>query len=74
MEIEVKVKLRDRAATIEKLSALGCKFSDVKTQDDMVWVQKTGSLDDFLSNTVFLRIRIQNGEKIILTATKQCES
>lgn len=68
MEIEVKAKLKDRVAVIEKLAALGCQFSDVKTQDDMVWVEKTGSLEDFLSNKVFLRIRIQNGEKVIMTA------
>jgi adenylate cyclase class 2 len=68
MEIEVKAKLKDSGAVFEKLSALGCQFSDVKTQDDMVWVSKTGSLEDFLSNSVFLRIRIQNGEKVILTA------
>jgi adenylate cyclase, class 2 len=68
MEIEVKAKLKDRVVVIEKLAALGCRFSDIKTQDDMVWVEKTGSLDDFLSNKVFLRIRIQNGEKVIITA------
>lgn len=73
MEIEVKAKLKNREAVLEKLTALGCKFSDIKTQDDMVWVTKTGSLEDFLSNGVFLRIRIQGGakdagEKIIMTA------
>jgi adenylate cyclase class 2 len=68
MEIEVKAKLKNKATVIEKLSALGCQFSNIKTQDDMVWVEKTGSLEDFLSNKVFLRIRIQNGEKVIMTA------
>jgi adenylate cyclase class 2 len=70
MEIEVKAKLKDKTAVMGKLAALGCKFSDAKTQDDMVWVEKTGSLEDFLSNKVFLRIRIQNGEKVIMTAKK----
>jgi adenylate cyclase, class 2 len=68
MEIEVKAKLKNRTAVMEKMAELGCQFSDVKTQDDMVWVEKTGSLEDFLSNKVFLRIRIQNGEKVIMTA------
>ncbi len=68
MEIEVKAKLKDKAAVMGKLAALGCKFSDVKIQDDVVWVEKTGSLEDFLSNKVFLRIRIQDGEKVIMTA------
>jgi adenylate cyclase class 2 len=68
MEIEVKAKLKDKVAVMGKLAALGCKFSEAKTQDDMVWVEKTGSLDDYFSNKVFLRIRIQNGEKVIMTA------
>ena len=53
-----------------KLRALGCEFSPIKTQDDMVWTEKTGTLDEFLSNKVFLRIRIQNGDKVIMTAKK----
>ena len=68
MEIEVKARLKDRATVMGKLITLGCEFSEVKTQDDMVWVEKTGSLDDFLSNKVFLRIRIQNGDEVIVTA------
>jgi len=78
MEIEVKAKLKNSVVVMEKLAKLGCEFSGAKTQDDMVWVAKTGTLEDFLSNTVFLRIRIQNGgggnsgsgngEKIIMTA------
>lgn len=70
MEIEVKAILEDGESVKEKLVALGCVFSDPKTQDDMVWVKNTGSMDTFLSNKVFLRIRVQNGEKIILTAKK----
>lgn len=70
MEIEVKARLKDKNAVMEKLRALGCEFSSVKTQDDMVWVEKTGNLETFLSNKVFLRIRIQNNEKVIMTAKK----
>ena len=68
MEIEVKAKLRDKAVAFKKLTDLGCELSAATTQDDMVWVLKTGSLEDFLSNRVFLRIRIQNGDRVILTA------
>ena len=68
MEIEVKAKLRDKNLVVEKLSARGCKFSDAKTQDDMVWVERFGSLEDFLSNEVFLRIRVENGDRVIMTA------
>lgn len=70
MEIEVKARLKDKEAVMAKLTELGCAFSDTKRQDDMVWVEKTGALDDFLSNKVFLRIRIQNDGKVIMTAKK----
>lgn len=70
MEIEIKAKLRDAEAVAEKLRVLGCVFSEPKTQDDMVWVQNVGPLEVFLANPVFLRIRVQNGEKVILTAKK----
>lgn len=70
MEIEVKAALRDVHTVQQKLESLGCVLSAPKKQDDMVYVQKTGSLEDFLSNDVFLRIRVQNDSKIILTAKK----
>jgi adenylate cyclase class 2 len=68
MEIEIKAKLVDKDAVMAKLQALGCEFSPVKTQDDMVWVENMGDMATFLANKVFLRIRIQNGEKVIMTA------
>lgn len=68
MEIEVKAKLRDQDAALKKLGALGCDLSDVKTQDDTVWVERTGTLDDFLSNKVFLRIRVQGDGTVLMTA------
>jgi len=68
MEIEIKAQLQDKDAVMAKLRGLGCEFSPVKTQDDMVWTENTGSLETFLANKVFLRIRIQNNEKVILTA------
>ena len=70
MEIEVKARLADREAVMAKLVALGCAFSEPKTQDDMVWTEKSGSLEEFLSSPVFMRIRVQNGTKVILTAKK----
>ena len=73
MEIEVKARLENMALVKEKLNALGCMFSQPKTQDDMVWVERNGSLDEFFLNNVFLRIRIQDGKKIILTAKKSKE-
>lgn len=68
MEIEIKAQLNDKGVVMAKLKELGCEFSPVKTQDDMVWVENSGDMATFLANKVFLRIRIQNGEKVILTA------
>ena len=70
MEIEIKARLTNKAAVMEKLRALGCVFPEPKVQDDTVFAEKTGSLKVFLSNDVFLRIRIQNGSTVILTAKK----
>lgn len=70
MEIEVKALLKDTRSVQKRLEELGCVFSEPEKQDDVVFVQKTGSLENFLSNDVFLRIRVQNQSKIILTAKK----
>ena len=70
MEIEVKARLSDKKGVTERLTALGCSFSEPKTQDDMVWVAQVGTLETFLSNDSFFRVRVQNGSKVILTAKK----
>ncbi len=69
-EIEVKARITDREAVREKLAALGCAFSNPITQDDTVYTVKVGTLEEFLSNDIFLRIRIQNDGRVILTAKK----
>lgn len=70
MEIEIKARLQDKDVVMKKLTALGCAFSAATTQDDMVWVETMGSMDTFLANKVFLRIRVQDSSKVILTAKK----
>lgn len=70
MEIEVKAYLKNKESVVAKLLSLGCELGPTKTQDDMVWVENMGPLEVFLANKVFLRIRIQNGDKVILTAKK----
>ncbi len=70
-EIEVKAKLTDKKGTIEKLKSLGCVFSKPVTQEDTVYVEKMGSLETFLSNTAFLRIRVKDGVKIIFTVKRR---
>lgn len=59
-EIEVKASLADKEAFIEALCAFGCELGDEVTQDDTVYVRTTGSLDEYLSNADFLRLRVQN--------------
>lgn len=68
MEIEVKARLKDKDGVMQKLTALGCVFSEPKTQDDMVWVENKNSFEEWKANKVFMRIRIQDGKKVILTA------
>ncbi len=69
-EIEVKAKVLDKDRILKKLTSLGCVFSGPVTQDDTVFTEKAGSLEEFLENDVFLRIRIQDNGKVILTAKK----
>lgn len=70
MEIEVKARLVNRATVLQKLTELGCKFSEPAKQDDTVWVAKVETLDEFLSNDFFVRVRIQNDSKVFLTVKK----
>ncbi|HVX90731.1 MAG TPA: class IV adenylate cyclase [Candidatus Paceibacterota bacterium] len=70
MEIEVKARLKNVAETLAKLEALGCVFSDPKTQDDLMFVEKPGGVEEIISNDVFARIRIENGSKVVLTIKK----
>lgn len=61
-EIEVKAKLVDGTGVVNKLKSLGCVFGDVKKQKDVVYVEKMGDLETFLSNKHFLRIRECNNK------------
>lgn len=70
MEIEVKARVTNEKEAERKLVALGCVFSNPMTQVDTVWTKEAGTLEIFLSNLVFLRIRVQNGSKVFLTAKK----
>jgi adenylate cyclase, class 2 len=68
IEIEVKARIKDRAALVEKLAAMSCILSEPVVQDDTVYVENVGSLNLFMVNKVFLRIRIIDDAKVILTA------
>ncbi len=66
-EIEIKAKLRDREAVMQKLTSLGCTFEPVKRQEDRVYAERVESLAAFRENKNFLRLRLMNGGKVLLT-------
>jgi len=65
-EIEIKARLRNKAAVVEKLKARGCVFEKPVKQKDTVYAENVGSLKNFRTNKVFLRLRVTNGSKIFL--------
>ncbi len=65
-EIEIKAHLRDRDAVLAKLLELGVSFDGVIYQKDVVYVKTVGTMKEFLSNDLFLRIR-ETPEKTIFT-------
>jgi adenylate cyclase class 2 len=69
-EIEVKAKLTNKEAVVNKLKSLGCIFGESKTQNDVIYVEKWGDLNTFLSNNVFLRIRESKGKILFTLKTK----
>ncbi|MDO8482814.1 MAG: class IV adenylate cyclase [bacterium] len=70
-EIEIKARLRNKAAIIEKLKSLGCVFEKQATHEDTVYAEHVGSLTAFRTNKVFLRLRVKNGSKILFTLKKR---
>lgn len=70
-EIEIKARLGDKDSVTERLLSLGCVFKEPVTQEDAVYVENVGSLETFLANKVFLRIRVNNGSSVVLTAKKR---
>lgn len=56
-EIEIKAHVKDGTALIERLTTLGCVLGSATTQDDVVYTKKSGSMEEFLSNDLFLRVR-----------------
>ena len=59
-EIEVKAVLKDKDAFLGALANLGCELGGEVSQDDTVYVRNIGSLDEYLNNAEFLRLRVQN--------------
>lgn len=67
-EVEIKAKLENEEAILAKLTELGVTFSASAAQDDTIYVKETGSLEIFLSNSLFLRLRVVDGMRTIFTA------
>ena len=66
-EIEVKAILLDKESFIEALSKLGCELGKEISQDDTVYARVVGTLDQYLSNSDFLRLRVQNDGRTLFT-------
>lgn len=56
-EIEIKARVSDMSAMSARLEGLGCKFSESVTQEDVVYAERVDSMVEFLTNSIFLRIR-----------------
>ena len=65
-EVEVKAHIRNEGELLEKLKGLGGVLGESVRQEDTVYVKEVGSLDIFLSNDHFLRIR-KTPENVIFT-------
>lgn len=67
-EVEVKARIRDLAAIEATLEARGVTLSVPVTQDDAIYVREVGTLQTFLDNQLFLRIRELSSGKARFTA------
>lgn len=63
-EVEVKAVLPNPEAFIAKLSEHGCQLGPEITQDDTVFVREVGSLEIFLNNSAFLRLREEKDQTL----------
>lgn len=63
-EIEVKAHVRNGENLVVKLKELRCDMNEPVTQEDVVYVKQYGSMEEFLANDFFLRIRETNGDTI----------
>jgi len=70
-EIEIKAVLKNKEMVMQKLTSLGCVFEAPVVQNDTVYTKNVGSLKEFRTNDVFLRIRVKNNSKILFTVKKR---
>ena len=65
-EVEVKAHIRDEVELLERLSGQGGVLGEPVTQEDTVYVKEVGSMQLFLGNDHFLRIR-KTPERVMFT-------
>lgn len=66
-EVEVKAKVRDREALVQALLQEGCTLGESVTERDTLYAREVGSVDAYIRNADFLRIRERGDGKIIFT-------
>jgi adenylate cyclase class 2 len=70
-EIEIKALLKNKDSVIEKIKALGCTLSNPIKQIDTVYTQiPAKTVDEYLKNSHFVRIREKSDGTFILTVKK----
>ena len=69
-EIEVKARLKNKDQIFEKLKSLGCVLSAPIRQVDTVYTKIVGSVEEYLKNDHFLRIREKSDGRFIFTVKK----
>lgn len=69
-EVEVKARLRDRATVKQRLTDLGCVFTEPVTQDDRIFIVAGRELASTRTGDNVLRIR-QQGNRTIFTLKQQ---
>lgn len=66
-EVEVKARLHEGGRVKDALTALGCAFSEPIVQDDTTYVRNVGSVETYLANPEFLRLRVQGDGSVLFT-------
>lgn len=69
-EIEVKAHLKNASLVIEKLKGLECVLSEPVRQIDTVYTKITGTVEEYIKNDHFLRIREKSDGRFIFTVKK----
>ena len=67
-EVEVKARVGNLEELLDALTAQGIILGEPLLQEDVIYVRELGSLDTFLANGLFLRLRTLGSGKVLFTA------